>query len=155
MLIMRGLGMSMLFIPITMLSLSTLRGKQIGQGASFTGMMRQLGGSFGVALITVLLDRKNQAHRVDLVGNLDPSNPAFQARLHAFQNAFMSKGMPPNVALGQAYQAMNHGVAKQAAVLSYMDAFLYIGILFLLTIPFILMTKSNKAAKVSMSEAMH
>ena len=155
MLMIRGLGMSMLFIPITTLSLSTLKGKQIGQGASFTGMMRQLGGSFGIALITVLLDRKNAAHRVDLVSNLNPDNPAVQARVHAMQHVFMSKGTAPNIALGQAYQSLNYSVMKQAAVLSYMDAFLYIGILFLLTIPFILMTKSNKGSKVSMSEAMH
>ena len=50
MLIVRGIGMALLFIPITTLSLSTLKGQQIGQGAAFTGMMRQLGGSFGVAL---------------------------------------------------------------------------------------------------------
>ncbi|MFV4189422.1 hypothetical protein ACNJPX_21060, partial [Mycobacterium tuberculosis] len=55
MLIVRGIGMGFLFIPITMLSLSTLKGQQIGQGAAFTGMMRQLGGSFGIALITTFM----------------------------------------------------------------------------------------------------
>lgn len=52
MLIVRGIGLSLLFIPITTLSLSTLKGQETGQGAAFTGMMRQLGGSFGVAMIT-------------------------------------------------------------------------------------------------------
>src|SRR3954471_24179932 len=70
MLILRGLGMGMLFIPITTLSLSTLKGQQIGQGAAFTGMMRQLGGSFGVATITTFLARQNMVHRNDLVANL-------------------------------------------------------------------------------------
>src|SRR6478609_4499718 len=41
MLILRGMGMGLLFIPITALSLSSLKGQQIGQGAAFTGMMRQ------------------------------------------------------------------------------------------------------------------
>src|SRR5437762_14241118 len=49
MLMLRGVGMGMLFIPITTLALSTLKGREIGEGAAFTGMMRQLGGSFGVA----------------------------------------------------------------------------------------------------------
>ncbi len=71
MLIVRGLGMGMLFIPITMLSLSTLKGQQIGQGAAFTGMMRQLGGSFGIALIITFMSRRNQMHRQDLVSKLD------------------------------------------------------------------------------------
>lgn len=56
MLMMRGAAMGMLFIPVSTMSLSTLKGQQIGQGAAFTGMMRQLGGSFGIALIT---DRKS------------------------------------------------------------------------------------------------
>ncbi len=59
MLIVRGMGMGMLFIPITTLALSTLKGQQIGQGAAFTGMMRQLGGSFGIAVITTYLSMKN------------------------------------------------------------------------------------------------
>jgi MFS transporter, DHA2 family, multidrug resistance protein len=155
MLIVRGVGMSMLFIPITTLALSSLKGKQIGQGASFTGMMRQLGGSFGIALITVLLDRKNQAHRSELIGHINLDNPAVQGRVTAMQHMFMSKGVPANQALQQAYQMLNYSITKQAAVLSYMDAFLYLGILFLLTIPFILMVRSNRGAKVDLSEAMH
>src|ERR1700712_4981095 len=70
MLIVRGMGMGMLFIPITTLSLSTLKGQQIGQGAAFTGMMRQLGGSFGIALITTFMARRNMTHRSDLVTHL-------------------------------------------------------------------------------------
>ena len=92
MLIVRGIGMGMLFIPITTLSLSSLKGQQIGQGASFTGMMRQLGGSFGVALITTYLARQNMRHRSDLTPNMTATNAAFTAKLNAMQQAFMMKG---------------------------------------------------------------
>ncbi len=68
MLIVRGLGMGMLFIPITALSLSKLKGQQIGQGAAFTGMMRQLGGSFGIALITTFMARQNVIYASNLMG---------------------------------------------------------------------------------------
>ena len=70
-LIFRGIGLGLLFIPITTLSLSSLSGKGIGEGAAFTGMMRQLGGSFGIAIITTFIARFNQQHRVDLVSKLD------------------------------------------------------------------------------------
>src|SRR5215210_1262675 len=93
MLIVRGIGMGMLFIPITTLSLSTLKGQQIGQGASFTGMMRQLGGSFGVATITTFLARQNMDHRSDLVSKLDINNPMVQQRVSGIQHSFMSKGI--------------------------------------------------------------
>jgi DHA2 family multidrug resistance protein len=71
MLILRGVGMGMLFIPITTLALSTLKGQQIGQGAAFTGMMRQLGGSFGIAAITTFMSRQNIVHRSALVSHLN------------------------------------------------------------------------------------
>ena len=93
MLIMRGLGMGLLFIPITTLSLSTLKGVQIGQGAAFTGMMRQLGGSFGIALITTFLAQQNMVHRNDLVGRLDVNNLNVQQRINTIQHGFISKGM--------------------------------------------------------------
>jgi len=155
MLMMRGVGLGLLFIPITTLSLSTLKGQQIGQGASFTGMMRQLGGSFGVALITTFIARKTVSHRSDLVSNLSVNNPDVQNRIHAMQNSFIAKGQSPDIALKSAYQMLDYSVSKQATVQSYMDVFLYLGIMFLICIPFVLMVKQNKKAKVDLSEAMH
>jgi DHA2 family multidrug resistance protein len=147
--------MGLLFIPITTLSLSTLKGKQIGQGAAFTGMMRQLGGSFGVAIISVLLDRKNQIHRNDLVSSMHADDPQVHERVLALQNAFIAHGSSPSTALQQAYRVMDYDVMKQANVLSYMDAFLYLGILFLLCIPFILMVKYKKGAPAKLPEGAH
>ena len=155
MLILRGVGMGMLFIPITTLSLSTLRGQEIGQGASFTGMMRQLGGSFGVASITTFLARRNMIHRSDLVSKLNIDDPDVQNRVLGLQHSFMAKGMAPNVALKSGYKILDYSILKQAAVLSYMDAFLYLGLLFLICIPFVLMVRGNKGSKVNVSEAMH
>lgn len=144
MLIMRGIGMGMLFIPITALSLSSLKGQQIGQGAAFTGMMRQLGGSFGVALITTYMARQNMVHRSALVSRLDVNNPSVQQRVKAIQQSFISKGINSDAALKSSYSAMDHIVSKQAAVLSYMDVFFYLGVIFLLCVPFVLMVKGNK-----------
>ena len=155
MLIVRGLGMGMLFIPITTLSLSTLKGQEIGQGASFTGMMRQLGGSFGVACITTFLARQNMVHRSDLVSKLNINDPNVQQRIMGMQHNFVAKGMAPNVALNSGYKLLDYSIYKQATVLSYMDAFLYLGILFLLCIPFVLVVKGKRGSKVNVSEAMH
>jgi MFS transporter, DHA2 family, multidrug resistance protein len=155
MLIVRGMGMGMLFIPVTTLALSTLKGQQIGQGAAFTGMMRQLGGSFGVAAITTYLARQNMVHRSDLVGYLDVNDPTVQQRIQAMQQAFISKGMGAADALKAAYKALDYQVMKQASVLSYMDAFLGLGILFLFCIPFVLIVKGNRNKQVKIAEAMH
>ena len=151
----RGFGLSLLFIPITTLALSSLHGQQIGQGAAFTGMMRQLGGSFGVAVITTFIARANTTHRVDLISHLNASNSLVQHRIAMMQRGFESKGMTPDIALQSAYKALDFSVTKQAMVLSYMDVFLYIGILFLICVPFVLLIKGKRNEKVDLSTAVH
>ena len=155
MLITRGAGLGLLFIPITTLSLSTLSGQGIGQGAAFTGMMRQLGGSFGVATITTFISRQNMVHRNSLVSHLDINDANVQQRITTIQHSFMAKGHTTQEALKMAYQAIDGNVFKQAAVLSYMDVFLYLGIMFLICIPFVLLVKGNKKKKIDLAEAMH
>ncbi|AWG22084.1 MFS transporter [Flavobacterium faecale] len=153
-LILRGVGLGLLFVPITTMSLSTLSGKGIGEGAAFTGMMRQLGGSFGIAIITTFITRFSQKHRVDLVANLDGSKFEIQQRIQQMQAGFMSKGYTVNEALKKSYQAMEYTVMKQSTVLAYMDIFMYLGILFLLCIPIILFVKPGKS-KINPADAMH
>lgn len=144
MLIVRGIGLGLLFVPITTLALSTLKGREIGEGAAFTGMMRQLGGSFGVAVITTYLARQNMLHRNDLVSKLDINNPSVMQRVEGLQQSFMAKGMPADVALKSGYKILDYTVTKQAQVMSYMDVFLYLGLMFLICVPFVLWTKSGK-----------
>jgi DHA2 family multidrug resistance protein len=62
----------------------TLSGKNIGEGAAFTGMMRQLGGSFGIAIITTFITLQS-GHRVNLVAHLDGTKFEVQQRLQLLQ----------------------------------------------------------------------
>jgi DHA2 family multidrug resistance protein len=142
-LILRGIGLGLLFVPITTLSLSTLKGREIGEGAAFTGMMRQLGGSFGIAIITTLIARLNQEHRINLISHLDKTNFAVQQRVNQLQQGLMSRGFSINESLNKAYQILEYNVMKQSAVLTYIDIFNYLGLLFLFCIPFVLLIKKR------------
>ncbi len=72
------------------------------------------------------------------------------------QNNFIAKGRSANTALNSSYRSLEYMVVKQAAILSYMDVFLYIGLMFLICIPFVLFVRKSKAAgKIDLSEAMH
>lgn len=150
MLILRGVAMGMLFIPITTLSLSSLKGKQIGEGAAFTGMMRQLGGSFGVAVIITFMASKTVFHQANLSNHLTTTDPDVVNRLAMIKQGFIAKGMDAGAASQSAYKLLQFSVAKQAIVLSYMDAFLYIGILFLICIPFVLLVRGNRNKQMKM-----
>jgi DHA2 family multidrug resistance protein len=94
-------------------------------------------------------------HRVDLISKLNVTDPSVQNRISMMQHGFMAKGMTPDVALQTAYKALDFSVTKQAMVLSYMDVFLYIGVLFLICVPFILLIKGNRDKKVDLSVAAH
>ena len=153
-LILRGIGLGLLFVPVTTLALSTLKGKHIGEGAAFTGMMRQLGGSFGIAIITTFITRLSQKHRVDLIAHLDGSRLEVQQRIQMLQKGFMSKGSSFNEALDKAYKVIDFSVMKQSTVMSYMDIFLYLGILFLFCIIFVFLIKRSKNI-INPADAMH
>jgi len=153
-LVLRGIGLGLLFVPITTLSLATLQGKSIGEGAAFTGMMRQLGGSFGIAIITTFITRFSQTHRVDLIANLDGSKYEVQQRILQLQKGFQAKGFSYNEALNKAHQVMDYSILKQSTVLAYRDIFLYLGILFLCCIPVIFFANKNKN-KINPADAMH
>ncbi len=150
-LIIRGVGLGLLSIPITTMSLSTLKGQQIGQGAALSGMLRQLGGSFGVALISTYLTRDNQHHRNDLVSELSINNPDVQQRVAALTHGFQLKGMTGNTAEKTAFQLLDRIVDVQATVLSYMDIFLWVGVMFLICVPFILIFIKRSANRPDMA----
>lgn len=143
-LLLRGIGLGLLFVPITTLSLSSLKGREIGDGAAFTGMMRQLGGSFGIAIITTYIARWSQNHRVDLISHLNGASLNVQQRIEQLKLGFIAKGYPANEALDKAYKIIDLSVTKQATVLSYMDVFMFLGVMFLACIPIVLFVKSGK-----------
>lgn len=154
-LMLRGVGLGFLAVPVSTMALSTLKGEQIGQGAAFSGMMRQLGGSFGVAIISTYISRQNMQHRSDLVSHLRIDDPAVQQRVAALQQGMMSKGMPSNTALSSAYQLLDNSVSLQAVIMSYMDVFISIGLMFLVCVPLVLLFIRRAKNKVALADAAH
>jgi DHA2 family multidrug resistance protein len=145
-LIIRGLGMSLLFVPITTLAVQDLRGKDIGQGTGLNNMARQLGGSFGIALITTFLDRRMAYHRNTLIDHVNPYSNAFNERFSAYQHGFLAKGFDINQATEMAYKALDGAVMKQTSLLSYADVFWIVGVFFLFVIPLLYLQKFKKNA---------
>lgn len=153
-LLLRGLGMGLLFVPLTALSLSTLAPKDIAQGSGLTSMMRQLGGSFSVAIVAIVLEQRNGQHRSDLLSYLNSGNSIMTNRVAGMQQSFMAKGFSAQQALSQAYAAVERTLTVQGTILSYQDVFTYVGMFFIFCIPFVMLVKVNKAAKpVSAADA--
>jgi DHA2 family multidrug resistance protein len=152
-LVWRGVGLGLLFVPLTTMALSGLRGKDIAQGAGLTNMMRQLGGSFGIALVTTFIQYRSWTHRTTLLSHVSVYDPAVRERLSAITGGLMAKGSDLFQAQQQAYGAIEGAVLKQTYLLTYMDAFRVVGVFFLFCIPLLLLFKRRSgraAAPVSM-----
>jgi DHA2 family multidrug resistance protein len=154
-LMIRGLGMGLLSVPVSTMSLSTLKGQEIGQGASFTGMMRQLGGSFGVALISTFLSREGSVHRVDVVSHLNVNDVNVQNRVAQLASGMRTHGLDSLTSRNMAYQMIDNAVTRQATLLSYMDVFMMVGIVFVIFVPLVLLLIKKSSSKVSLADAAH
>ncbi len=145
-LVVRGVGLGLIFIPLTTLSLTGLQGKDIPQGTGLTNMIRQLGGSFGVALMATFIERRTAYHRGVLADHVTAYDPFALRRLSGMVSGFMSKGMDAATAKHRALAALDGMVFRQASLLSYQDSFMIVGIFFLLCIPLLLLFKGSKKA---------
>ncbi|GAB3574409.1 efflux MFS transporter permease [Hymenobacter daeguensis] len=154
-LIVRGVGLGLIFMPITTMSLAGLQGKDAGQAAGLTGMIRQLGGSFGVAIVGTYLERTIQANRVALLPNISLYNSATVQRIQAFTQNFLSHGYSLDQARQQAYAVMEGILMKQVSIITYAQIFTSLGIFFLLCLPLVFLIKRPKPGSVIDLNAAH
>ena len=153
-LLLRGFALGFIFIPVTMLAVAGLHGKDIGQATGLNNMVRQLGGSFGIALTNTYIARRVAAHRVELLSHLSPFDPAAVIRLDAVQQAATIKaGLSVNQAQAAAIKALDGTVTIQSHHLAYMDAFKLIALLFALALPLLLLIRIPKGEKADLSSA--
>lgn len=143
-LIWRGVGLALVTVPLTTLAVSSLAPADIPQGAALNNMMRQLGGSFGIAMVNTYLANRNAQHRMDLVSNLATDNPAVTGRLNSYAHYFAGKGATATDAHHKALKLLDSSVIKQSTLLSFSDAFLLVGVIFLAALPLLLMASAKK-----------
>ena len=147
-LLFRGVGAALLIVPLTALAVSELKPADIPQGAALNNMMRQMGGSFGIALINTYIAKRAAANRTSLVANITASNPATQQRLDGFTRNLMAHGANYLYALQQALGGLENTVVRQTYLLSYMDAFLLLAGMNAICIPLVIITiKKRTVAK--------
>ncbi len=137
--ILRAVGLSLITIPLTQLAVSGLHARDIPQGVALNNMMRQMGGSFGIAFINTFLDHRTAAHRLSLVTRLAAGDPATDGRLRGLTQFMMAKGASSWEAPRRALALLEATVHRQAGLLSYLDAFRLVGFLSLVLAPVILL----------------
>jgi len=152
-LVIRGIGMSILFVPLTALALQELKGPEIGQGTGLNNMMRQLGGSFGIAILTTLIHIKAGKTRNILIEPMNAYNPAYNQREQGYISTFMQQGHSFEEARNMAHAAFEGIVQKQTLLVTYDNMYLLIGAFVLCSIPVIYLQKFKK--KIAMPTDAH
>ena len=156
-LIFRGLGAALLIVPLTALAVSELKPAEIPQGAALNNMMRQMGGSFGIALINTYIAHREAANRTALIAHVTASDAATIQRQNSFISNLMAHGATYLRALQQSVAALENTVARQTFLMSYMDAFFLLAAMNAFCIPLVLLTMKKrvaaKAGKVEVPDA--
>lgn len=145
-LIIRGFGLGLLFVPINNAAYGSLEPSEAQQAAGLINLSRQLGGSFGIALLVNYVSKHTQYHRADLVSDLVSGSTLTDTRVQALTSAFLSRGMAAIDAKRAALTALNGQVMQQASMLSFNDAWLFILIAFIGVSPAILLLRKPKVS---------
>ncbi|MDE3198500.1 MAG: DHA2 family efflux MFS transporter permease subunit, partial [Acidobacteriota bacterium] len=125
--ILSGVGSGMVFVPLSTISVGTLRNEQIGNASGLFNLMRNVGGGIGISMVNTLVARHSQIHRAQMVQNLAPQNPAFAQALRASQG-MMERVASPNVAAERAYGMIQGTLERQSAAFSYVDVFRFLAL---------------------------
>lgn len=141
-----GFGMGFVFVPLTTLTMATLPQEQIGNASGIYNLMRNTGGSVGIAIMTTLLARNTQVHQAVLTSHATPYDPAFQALFNQIRNGLLAT-TDIATATQMAYQRIFVLIQQQAAVLAYIDDFWLLVVLCVLCIPLAFFFKRVRNAK--------
>jgi DHA2 family multidrug resistance protein len=140
----QGVGMSLLFVPLTTVSMDPIPRERMGNATSLFNLMRNIGGSVGIAVTGTMLSRNNQSTTSVLGANVTAYDPASQSMFAQMRGAFMAAGADVATATDRAYAAMFGLVQRQAAMVSFVGIFQLMGILFLLLVPLVLLMERPK-----------
>jgi DHA2 family multidrug resistance protein len=138
-LIFRGITTVVMFLPLSLATLGPLPREEVGAGSGFYNLTRQLGGSFGIAVLTLALEHQQAVHRAHLVESLTITDPRLQERLVELQLWLSSRAGSGGTLADQALQVLSLQVDRQAALLAYGDVFRLVGLIFLAVIPLVLL----------------
>ncbi len=140
----QGASLALLFVPLTTATMDPIPKEEMGNATSMFNLMRNLGGSVGIAGATTYLFRRQQFHTHQLGANVTPYSSQTRDYLSGMQHAMASHGVDPVTAAHQSYGTLWGMVQQNAAMLSFVDTFRAMAIVFLLVLPLLLFMRRPK-----------
>ncbi|HEV7669611.1 MAG TPA: DHA2 family efflux MFS transporter permease subunit [Thermoanaerobaculia bacterium] len=140
----QGVSLGLLFVPLTAAAMSPISKEKMGNATSIFNLMRNIGGSIGIATATTLLARRQQVHFSILGAHFDPFDPRAKAFLDGLKRSYMAAGADPMTAAQRASAGAIGLVQRQAAMLSFVDVFRILAWSFVIVAPLVFLMKAPK-----------
>jgi MFS transporter, DHA2 family, multidrug resistance protein len=137
--VLQGAAIGMVFVPLAVVTMASVSKEKTGNATSLFNMMRNIGGGVGISLVTTMLTRQAQQQTNVLVANITPFSPLAQRLFGGLKNLFAGSG--PVWADQQAYATLFGLVQREATMVALIRTFQFLGILSLMLIPLIALTK--------------
>ncbi|HET9295070.1 MAG TPA: DHA2 family efflux MFS transporter permease subunit [Gemmatimonadales bacterium] len=143
--ILRGVGMGLIFVPLTNAAVADLAPREMAQGTGLFNLSRQLGGSFGIAITATLLARFQEQAREALRPHLAMTAQLPQQWLDGLMRVFLREGGTTAEASLRAHAVLERVVDAQASVISFEKVFLTMGVTFALALPLLFLFRTGRA----------
>jgi DHA2 family multidrug resistance protein len=143
----QGFGLSALFVPLTTISMDPIPRERMGNATSLFNLMRNLGGSIGIATTGSLLARRQQEYYNVFGTHVDPYSETSRHALESARQGYLAAGADPVTAMQRAYASVSGMVQQQAAMVSFVHLFRMLGIIFLLLLPLVLLMKRPRTGR--------
>lgn len=153
--LLRGFGLGLLFVSLTLVTLGDLRGTSIAHGVALFNFGRQMGGQIGIAFLSTYLDHQAALNRTTLSGNIAVGNQLLADRQQMISSLLTSRGYQPDEAAAAAVVVIQKSLQSQVAVLSFNECFLAIALLFVFAAPFLIVIKIALGKLMSHAGQMH
>ena len=142
--VLQGVALSFLFIPLMALSMSKIQPEKMGNATSIFNLMRNIGGSVGIAIMTTFLARRTQVHQNQLVANVTRGSLPTTHLLRGMQANFYAHGTDAVTAARKSLAAIYGLVQQHASMLAFVEAFWLMAVVFLLMIPLLPLLQYSK-----------
>jgi len=136
-----GFGLAMIFVPLTTVTLSTISRAEMGNATGMFNLLRNIGGSVGIAVAATLLARYEQFYQTTLAAHVTPYSATWQMRYAGLKQTLISKGIAASQADQTALGMVYGMVRRQAGSLAFNRIFFIIGLAFLSILPLLLLLK--------------
>lgn len=141
----RACGQPLIMVPLSSIATAGIAPALAGSASGLFNMMRNLGGSVGIAILATLLITREQFHSNRLGESISIFDPQTQQRLDQLTQSFVSKGIDPVTAKDQAIAVIDNLVRREASIMAYNDCFYFIGVALLLSGIAVLFFQKTKA----------